>query len=167
MLNKIDGDFTPADLQLLEGITTQCAMTLETMQLVERTARSRRREIDFLNVVSDLTSELDLGRLLGRVMSEATRMLDADRSTLFLNDEKTGELFSYIGDRLETEIRFPNHIGIAGAVFTTGSPSTSRTPTPTCASTRRSTGRPATSRARSSACRSSTRRARRSASRRC
>ncbi len=119
MLNKVDGAFTTGDLALLEGITAQCAMTLETMQLLERTARSRRREIDFLNVVSDLTSELDLGRLLGRVMSEATRMLDADRSTLFLNDDKTGELFSYIGDRLETEIRFPSHVGIAGAVFTT------------------------------------------------
>jgi adenylate cyclase len=118
MLNKVAGDFTSADLALLEGITTQCAMTLETMQLLERTARSRRREIDFLNVVSDLTSELDLGRLLGRVMSEATQMLDADRSTLFLLDDKTGELFSYIGDRLETEIRFPSHLGIAGAVFT-------------------------------------------------
>jgi adenylate cyclase len=119
MLNKVEGEFTPADLGLLEGITTQCAMTLETMQLLERTARSRRREIDFLNVVSDLTSELDLGRLLGRVMSEATAMLDADRSTLFLHDEKTDELFSYIGDRLETEIRFPSDRGIAGAVFTT------------------------------------------------
>jgi adenylate cyclase len=119
MLNKVDGSFTPTDLALLEGITTQCALTLETLQLLERTARSRRREIDFLNVVSDLTSELDLGRLLGRVMSEATQMLDADRSTLFLHDDKTGELFSYIGDRLETEIRFPSHVGIAGAVFTT------------------------------------------------
>ena len=119
MLNKIEGEFAPADLALLVEITSQCAMTLETMQLIERTARSRRREIDFLNVVSDLTSELDLGRLLGRVMSEATSMLDADRSTLFLHDDKTGELFSYIGDRLETEIRFPSTVGIAGAVFTT------------------------------------------------
>lgn len=118
MLNKVVGEFTPADLALLEQITSQCAMTLETMQLVDRTARSRRREIEFLNVVSDLTAELDLGRLLGRVMSEATAMLDADRSTLFLYEEKTGELFSYIGDRLETEIRFPSHVGIAGAVFT-------------------------------------------------
>ena len=45
-------------------------------------------------------------------------MLDADRSTLFLHDEKADELFSYIGDRLETEIRFPSDRGIAGAVFT-------------------------------------------------
>jgi adenylate cyclase len=118
MLNKVDGEFTQTDLALLEGITTQCALTLETLQLLERTARTRRREIDFLNVVSDLTSELDLGRLLGRVMSESTAMLDADRSTLFLHDDKTGELFSYIGDRLETEIRFPSNVGVAGAVFT-------------------------------------------------
>jgi adenylate cyclase len=118
MLNKLDGVFVEADLTLVERLTAQCAITLESMQLVDRTAKSRRREIDFLNVVSDLTSELDLGRLLGKVMSEATRMLEADRSTLFLNDEKTGELFSYIGDKLETEIRFPNHVGIAGTVFT-------------------------------------------------
>ena len=48
-------------------------------------------------------------------------MLQADRSTLFLNDEKTGELFSRVamGDKLG-EIRLPNTAGIAGTVFTTG-----------------------------------------------
>ncbi len=120
ILNKLEGEFDRNDLALLEGMTSQCAITLQSMQLLDRMTRSRRREIEFLNLVSELTSELELGRLLGRVMSESTRMLDAERSTLFLNDEKTGELFSYIGDKLETEIRFPNHVGIAGAVFTTG-----------------------------------------------
>ena len=48
-------------------------------------------------------------------------MLDAERSTLFLNDEKTNELFSRVamGDSLG-EIRLPNTAGIAGTVFTTG-----------------------------------------------
>jgi adenylate cyclase len=48
-------------------------------------------------------------------------MLQADRATLFLNDEKTGELFSRVamGDSVG-EIRLPNTAGIAGAVFTTG-----------------------------------------------
>ena len=120
ILNKQDGAFDEHDLALLEGMTSQCAITLQSMQLFDRMTQSRRREIEFLNLVSELTSELELGRLLGKVMSESTRMLDAERSTLFLNDEKTGELFSFIGDKLETEIRFPNHIGIAGAVFTGG-----------------------------------------------
>ena len=48
-------------------------------------------------------------------------MLDCDRTTLFLNDDKTGELFSYVVDKLELrEIRFPNHLGIAGTVFVSG-----------------------------------------------
>ena len=121
MLNKVDGVFDMNDLTLLEGMTSQCAITLEALQRLERTTRERQREVDFLNLVSDLTSELELTTLLARVVSEATRMLDCDRTTLFLNDEKTGELFSYVVDKLElTELRFPNQLGIAGAAFTSG-----------------------------------------------
>ena len=40
-------------------------------------------------MIADLTSEIDLSVLLRKVMGEATRMLQAERSTLFLNDEKT------------------------------------------------------------------------------
>ena len=47
-------------------------------------------------------------------------MLQADRSTLFLNDEKNSELFAMVGEGLQTEIRLPNHVGIAGTVFTSG-----------------------------------------------
>ena len=120
ILNKLNGEFDERDLGLLEEMTSQCAITLQSLQLIEQMTQSRRREIEFLNLVSELTSELELGRLLGRAMSEATRMLDSERSTLFLNDTKTGELFSYVGDELATEIRFPNHAGIAGAVFSSG-----------------------------------------------
>ncbi len=120
LLNKLVGEFDERDRALLEDMTSQCAVTLQSMQLLDRMTRSQRREVEFLNLVSELTSELELGRLLGRVMGEATRMLDAERTTLFLNDEKTGDLFSYMGDKLETEIRFPSHVGIAGSVFTTG-----------------------------------------------
>lgn len=121
MLNKETGRFTQRDLDVLQGITTQCAITLQSMQLVERIEKSREREVEFLNIISEMTSELELNRLLNKVMSEATRMLDAERSTLFLNDEKTGELFSHVGAGLDSfEIRLPNTAGIAGTVFTTG-----------------------------------------------
>jgi len=118
-LNKKNGQFSLADLELLEAITTQTAVTLQSKQFVEKMEKTRKTEIDFMNVVSDVTSELELGALLTKVMREATRMLNADRSTLFLNDDKTGELFSRVamGDSLG-EIRLPNFAGIAGAVFT-------------------------------------------------
>jgi len=91
------------------------------LQLVEKIEKSRQKEVEFLNIISDMTSELELSKLLNKVMTEATRMLEADRSTLFLNDEKTNELFSHVGAGLTSfEIRLPNNAGIAGAVFTSG-----------------------------------------------
>ena len=120
-LNKKRGHFIKKDLDLVESMTTQVAITLQNAQFVESMKKSRDLEMEFLNVVSSVTTEIDLGAMLQKVMEEATKMLKADRSTLFLNDEKTGELFSRIvqGDSIG-EIRLPNHLGIAGAVFTSG-----------------------------------------------
>jgi adenylate cyclase len=118
-LNKKTGRFTPVDRRLLEAMTTQASIALQSTQFVERMKQFRRKEMEFFDIVSDVTAEIDLGALLQKVMSEATRMLNADRATLFLNDEKTNELFSKVGLGLAaTEIRLPNHLGIAGAVFT-------------------------------------------------
>jgi adenylate cyclase len=121
VLNKKKSRFTKDDLALLEAMTTQASIALQSTQFVEKMKKTREKELEFLDVVSDVTSEIDLGAMLAKVMSEATRMLQADRSTLFLNDEKTNELFSRVamGDSIG-EIRLPNHLGIAGAVFTSG-----------------------------------------------
>jgi adenylate cyclase len=118
ILNKKKGRFTKEDLEIVEAITLQAAVSLQNAQGVEEMDKTREKEMEFLDIVSDVTAEIDLGSLLQRVMVEATRMLDADRSTLFLNDEKTDELFSRVamGEGIG-EIRLPNTVGIAGAVF--------------------------------------------------
>jgi len=120
VLNKKDGLFDQQDLDVVEAITAQCAITLQSLQLIERMEKTQARESAFMNVVSDITSELELPKLLNKVMSEATRLLNAERSTLFLNDAKTDELFSYVGAGLDQQLRLPNSDGIAGAVFTSG-----------------------------------------------
>lgn len=121
VLNKKKVTFTPEDLRLLEEMTKQAAVALQTTQFIERMKRSRAQEMEFFDVVSDVISEIDLGSILQKVMSQATKMLNSERSTLFLNDEKTNELFSQVGEGLgATQIRLPNHMGIAGAVFTSG-----------------------------------------------
>ena len=119
VLNKKKGEFTQEDLELLEAMTTQASVALQSTQFVEKMKKSREQELEFLDLVTDVTSDLELGSLLSKVMSEATRMLNADRGTLFINDEKTGELYSRVakGDGIG-EIRLPNFAGIAGAVFT-------------------------------------------------
>ncbi len=102
VLNRRNGDFTESDQSMLEALTMQSAMALQSTQYLERMKRSREEEIEFLDVVADVTSEIELGVLLKKVMAEATRMLRADRSTLFLHDEKTNELWSEVGEGLKT-----------------------------------------------------------------
>lgn len=121
VLNKKDGKFTKQDLDTLQAMTTQAAIAMKSTALVERMQKKQQQEMEFLDIVSDVTAEIDLGTLLQKVMGEATRMLNADRSTLFLNDERSKELYTFVGEGLgATEIRFPNHLGIAGSVFTSG-----------------------------------------------
>ncbi len=118
ILNKNRGRFTKADLEILEEICSQAAVSLQNAQRIEAMERSRDKELKFLGIVSDVTAEIQLAHLLQKVMQEACQMLNADRATLFLNDTKSDELFSRVamGDGLG-EIRLPNNAGIAGAVF--------------------------------------------------
>ena len=120
-LNKRSGKFTKQDLNLLEAMTSQGTLALQSAQFIERMQSIRRQEMEFIDVVSEVTADIKLGSLLQKVMGEATRLLNAERSTLFLNDERTGELWSEVGQGLESvQIRLPNHLGIAGAVYTSG-----------------------------------------------
>ena len=119
MLNKKDGEFHEEELRLLEDMTSLTSMALRSRQFADRMHIARQQEQNFLEVVADVTSDIDLGNMLVKVVTEAARMLEADRATLFLNDEKTSELFSRVAmGNSVGEIRMPNHLGIAGAVFT-------------------------------------------------
>ncbi len=121
LLNKEDGDFDAFDLELLEAMATQASIVLQSTLYIAKMQDLRKVESQFLDVVAEVSSEIQLGPLLQKIMGAVTRMLDSDRSTLFLNDEATQELYTEIGQGLgATTIRFPNSAGIAGTVFTTG-----------------------------------------------
>ena len=121
VLNRLDGQFGDDDLQLLEAMTTQAALALTSSQRDERSRAQAAREMEFVDLVADITSEIDLDALLLRVMAEATAMLDAERSTLFLHDSAASELVARVAEgKGVDEIRFPDSVGIAGTVFTSG-----------------------------------------------
>ena len=120
ILNKIDGEFTQEDLDMLEAMTEQAAIAIQGNIIVEQVEAARKQELEFLDVVSQVSSELELTPLLQKIISTISTMLDCERATLFINDEKTNELYTEVGEGLDEKsvIRFPNHLGIAGTVFT-------------------------------------------------
>ena len=124
ILNKVDGQFEQDDLDLLEAMTEQAAIAIQGNIIVEQIEAARKQELEFLDVVSQVSSELELTPLLQKIITTISTMLDCERATLFINDEKTNELYTEVGEGLDEKsvIRFPNHLGIAGTVFTSGKP---------------------------------------------
>lgn len=121
LLNKRSGDFDWDDLTLLEAITSQAAAALQNAQLFEAVQKAKDEETQLLDVTTAISSELKLEPLLIKIMETTTDILNADRSTLFLHDEKTNELWSLVAQGSNNvQFRFPSKMGIAGSVFTTG-----------------------------------------------
>jgi adenylate cyclase len=96
--------------------------------LAERWAHAIRTEAQtnadlrrLLDVNIAITSEMRLEALLARIVQVTSKVIRADRSSLFLHDEKTGELYSVVAEGLEErQIRFPSTEGLAGWAFTEG-----------------------------------------------
>jgi len=72
-----------------------------------------------LKICQKINSERDLAALLDLIANEATKLMEADRASLFLLDRERGELWSKVALGSK-EIRFDARLGIAGAVALTG-----------------------------------------------
>jgi adenylate cyclase len=90
-------------------------------QLLLRVAAVARRNSALIDVANRVSDTLSLDVLFVRLLEVVTESLDAERSSLFLHDAETGELFSRVmqGNAVG-EVRFPAGQGIAGSVFTSG-----------------------------------------------
>ena len=81
----------------------------------------RVRDLEgLLEVVKALAVERDLDRLLRLIIEQTTRVMDAERSSLYLYDEERNEIWTKIAQGVTTsEIRVPVGTGISGAVAQT------------------------------------------------
>lgn len=85
---------------------------------------SENRQVRNLNALLDvakaLGAEMQLDNLLPIILQKTTEVMDADRSSLFIYDDTTNELWSKVAEGMGSkEIRFPVGIGIAGDVAKT------------------------------------------------
>jgi len=95
----------------------------EVADLRAELLRSERRVDAMKQIQRTLGSNLTPDTLLRELVANTTELLEADRSTLFLVDAESGELFSRVleGDEVR-EIRLPRGVGLAGWVASQGEP---------------------------------------------
>ena len=87
---------------------------------IDKLKEEREHLHALLNITKNISTEINLEKLLLKLMDEVRTILNADRCTVFLYDEDRDELWSKIATGLMEEIRFPADKGIAGHVWKTG-----------------------------------------------
>ena len=83
-------------------------------------SRLNEKLSEILTICQHMNSDRDLGTLLDLVAREATRLLDADRASIFLLDREKMELWSKVALGSDEILRFDARKGIAGAAALTG-----------------------------------------------
>ncbi len=123
LLNKQTADhFTEEDEELLARYGHYVSVIFDSAQKLFEVARNQRGIEALMNATSILAESLNLEKTLSTVMDEARDLLHAERSTLFLLDDETAELWSIVKkeDGSTMEVRIPDNKGIAGHVAQTG-----------------------------------------------
>ena len=76
--------------------------------------------VSLLAISRRLNSEKDFDVLLNLITSEAAKLIDAERATIFILDKATGQLWAKTALGVSEMIRFDARLGIAGAVLISG-----------------------------------------------
>lgn len=85
----------------------------------DRAFRKRTQRFKKLYTIGQtITSEIKMDALFGLVIDQANQIMDTERSTLFLYDDYTEELWSLVATGMtKNEIRIKSDSGLAGWVF--------------------------------------------------
>ncbi len=82
--------------------------------------RRLKKLTSILDVTKAMSAERDLDLLLPLILYEASKVVEADRCSLFVLDRERNELWSKVAQGSKNEIRLPVGSGIAGQVAHTG-----------------------------------------------
>ena len=121
VINKHEGVFTKEDEGLFRAVIHQVAIAIANFELYQKVVDSNEKMAILLDVATSVSGTLELDALIPRIVAKVSDVLDAERTSLFLVDHETGELWSKVAQGTQlAEIRFPKSVGLAGHAATTG-----------------------------------------------
>lgn len=116
-INKNDGTFTNVDIEVMNTLSLQAGIALLNARLYSNANRSRDKFRSLLDIISAMQNQMGVNSLIFTITQRTTRVVDADRCTLYLVDNVQRGLFAMQG---EVNIRISMEQGIAGYVATNG-----------------------------------------------
>ncbi len=136
VMNKIGGDFTDQDEQLLMSMGGSIALAIDNAQVYKNLQKSRDDLEMIYRSSMALATTLDLDHLLSVVVSELRSAMATEAGGVLLFDEHRGDLYwREVQDEhgkinpKAAEIRLPLENSISGQVFQSGEPALLNDPT--------------------------------------
>jgi two-component system sensor histidine kinase DegS len=117
--------FQPEEVELLTAIASQIGVAAENARLHRDVTRQLERERRLNEVAEGITSELELGRVLSKVVQIAEELVDADAGVIGLLDEARGVIrYPYQHNLPENmmQTRIPEGEGLAAQVIASDAP---------------------------------------------
>ncbi|AXG69015.1 adenylate cyclase 1 [Kordia sp. SMS9] len=103
-LNKQQGAFTQKDIKILNSFAAAITLIIKNSELYLASEHIKNNFSTLLDVFKAVSSELNLNKLIQVVMNKAAEITNADRSSLFLVDGETGELWTVFAKGLEDKV---------------------------------------------------------------
>jgi K+-sensing histidine kinase KdpD len=120
LINKLQRKFIKEDLDTINSIVGEISLVIEYVRLFKKNQQKIDLLTSLMEISSAINSSLDLKEVLNKIMQYATKLLNAQTSSVYLIDKDKNELFIIVatgepGEKVK-ELRFPISVGIAGWV---------------------------------------------------
>jgi two-component system sensor histidine kinase DegS len=123
--NSREHRFAPEEVELLEAIASEIGVAAENARLHRNVTRQLDRERRLGEIAERITSEIELDKVLPKVVQIAEKLVDADAGVIGLLDEAKGVIrYPYLHNLPQElmQVTVPIGQGLAGQVISTGSP---------------------------------------------
>lgn len=125
-INKIEGEFTPGDLDVLVGLANQIAVAIDNAALYRAVKREALERTILYEIGKKLSSSLSLNEVLREILHSLRQVVDYDAGGVFLVDPETGDIGSIymIGydPAHESQVHLKIGQGLIGYVVKAGEP---------------------------------------------
>jgi two-component system sensor histidine kinase DegS len=123
--NSREHRFMAEEVELLTAISSEIGVAAENARLLRNVTRQLDRERRLGEIAEGITSEIELGKVLSKVVQISEKLVDADAGVIALLDEARGIItYPYLHNLPEElmKVTVAKGEGLAGAVVATGAP---------------------------------------------
>ena len=111
------------DVEFAEAVAREVALAVETARLLEENEVRLRQQAALLDAAQVVTSELEPGVVLSRLVEEVARLVEADAADFYVLEPERGSLRCAAVEGLPGDVvgfEFPADRGVAGAALARG-----------------------------------------------